>query len=73
MNKQLLQEIKKNRGLYEYLEDHSIWYIYLNRSPKYYQLLLKEYKKFKHEKNISKVEKAVDNIELISNLIKYVE
>lgn len=69
----LLNKIKSKKEEYDYLLKHSYWFIYLNRSDNYYDEFLKEFKNFKREETIQKVNRTVDNIELISNIIKFVD
>lgn len=70
MNLQILNEIKKDQKLYTYLKEHSRWYILLNRNPSLIKNLKKEYKEYNRNKTINKVNETIDNIDLISNLLK---
>lgn len=73
MNYNLLSKIKENKKEYEFLKTHSYWYKYLNRSEIYYDEFIKEFKKNKREETIQKVNSTVENIELLSNIIKFVD
>lgn len=70
MNIQTLNEIKKDQKLYTYLKEHSRWYILLNRDLSLLNDLKKEYKEFNRNKTINKINETIDNIDLISNLLK---
>lgn len=69
----LLSKIKSDKKMYEYLLHHSYWYRLLNRNPDNYTSFQKEYKKFNRENNMNKINDAIDNAELISNVIKIME
>lgn len=73
MNVQVLNKIKSIKGAYEYLHDHSYWYNYLNMSGEYLNDFLKEFRKNKREEQYNKFNSTLDNIELLSNLIKFVD
>lgn len=73
MKYNLLMKIKENKKEYEFLKTHSYWYKYLNRSEIYYDEFIKELKKNKREETIQKVNSTVENIELLSNIIKFVD
>lgn len=73
MKTSLLLKIKENKKLYEYLHDHSYWYRNLNRNEDNYNLLLKEFKEYQREMGMNKVNKTIENIELFTNMIKFVD
>ncbi len=73
MELELLLKIEKDVKLHEYLYMHSNWYRLLNRDSKNYVLLEKEFKSFKHQNTMNKVNDTIDNIELITNVMKIVE
>ena len=62
MRLDVLLEIKKDKKLHEYLRTHSYWYRFLNRDPVNLEKLKKEYKSFKREENMNKVNETIDNI-----------
>ena len=49
------------------------WYRLLNRDQKNFEALKKEYKTFKRNANFDKVNNVVENLELVSNIMKIVE
>lgn len=68
MNKQLLEQIKKDK-YYEYLKENSYFIKYLIRNPNNYKNF-KKYIKEKYQLRITdKISTAIDDIELISNII----
>ncbi len=73
MELELLLQVEKDVKLHEYLYTHSMWYRLLNRDSKNYTLLEKEFKAFKHQNTMNKVNDTIDNIELLTNVIKMVE
>lgn len=73
MEVSLALKIKEDKKLHDFLMKNSYYYILLNRNPKYYDELLKEYKKYNRNNNMEKINDAIDNAELISNIIKIME
>lgn len=73
MELSVIQKLEKDSKIHEYLENHSEWYRLLNRNALNYNDFEKEYKNFKRERNYDKVNEVVDNIELMSNIVKMVE
>ncbi len=73
MRLDILLKIKENQKIYNYLLNNSYWYRELNRNPDNYKLFLKEYKKYNRENNMNKINTAIDNAELISNVIKIID
>ena len=73
MEVSLALKLKENEKLHRYLKEHSYYYIKLNRNPKYYDELLSEYKKYNRSNHFDKINNAIDNAELISNVIKMME
>lgn len=68
MNKQLLEQIKKDK-YYKYLKENSYFIKYLIRNPNNYKNF-KKYIKEKYQLRITdKISTAIDDIELISNII----
>ncbi len=73
MELSIVLEIEKDAKLHEYLMHHSYWYRLLNRDQKNFEALKKEYKTFKRNANFDKVNNVVENLELVSNIMKIVE
>lgn len=73
MELELLLKIDEDPKMHEYLYAHSEWYRYLNRNKSNFEVFKKEYKNFKHNNTMSKVNDTIDNIELITNILKIVE
>lgn len=72
METTILLELEKNPKLHEYLMMNSIWYVYLNRDVLQLEELKKHFKEYKRNSTINKVDKTVDNIELLTNIMKIV-
>ena len=73
MEASLALKIKEDKKLHDFLMKNSHYYILLNRNPKYYDELLKEYKKYNRTKTTEKINDVIDNAELISNIVKIME
>lgn len=73
MELSIILELEKDAKLHQYLKDHSYWYRLLNRNKNNFENLKKEFKNYKRENNFNKINNAVDNIELVSNIMKFVE
>lgn len=69
----VLLKIKENVKIYNYLHENSYLYRKLNRNSAFYEELLKRYKSDNRTKNLNKVNEAIDNAEMISNILKVVE
>ena len=69
---QVLIEIEKDQKLHAYLKSHSRWYLLLNRDANSLNSLKKEYKEYKRNNTMKKVDETVDNIELLTNIMKIV-
>lgn len=72
MEVELALKIRSDEKLHNYLIMHSSWYRLLNRDSSNYDKLVAEYKKNKRDENFNKFNEAVDNIDLITNVIKMV-
>lgn len=66
----ILLKIKENPKLYSFLTDNSYFYRILNRDSNNYDILLKEFKKFRKEVSSNKINETIDNIDTISDIIK---
>lgn len=73
MEVSLALKIRENAKLYNYLKHHSEIYVKLNRNKDYYNELLKEFKKYNRETNMTKINDAIDNAEMISSILKIME
>lgn len=73
MELEIVFSLEKDEKFHEYLRNHSQWYRLLNRDKKNLDKLLKEYKSFKRENNMNKVNDAIENLELITNVVKFME
>lgn len=72
METQVLIEIEKDQKLHAYLKSHSRWFLLLNRDATSLNALKKEYKEYKRNNTMKKVDETVDNIELLTNIMKIV-
>lgn len=73
MEIEVIFKLENDEKLHEYLMNHSSWYRKLNRDSEEIDKLIKEFKSFKREKNFTKVNEVVENIELMTNIMKFVE
>lgn len=72
MEMEILLKLENDAKLHEYLYEHSNWYRLLNRDKKNFDNLKNNYKSFKHNNTMNKVNDTIDNIELITNILKVV-
>lgn len=70
MSIELINKIKEDPKLYEYLKNNSEWYTILNRNETKFNDLLKAYKEYKHNNNLKNIDNIIDNVDLISSLLK---
>ena len=68
MNKQLLEQIKKEK-YYNYLKQNSYFIKYLIRDPLFYKTFKKFIKENYHLRVTDKISNAIDDIELINNIL----
>lgn len=66
-------KIKENKKFHEYLISHSYWYKLLNRNEDNLKLLIKEFKSYNRNVTVNKVNTAIDNAELLSNIVKMID
>ena len=60
----------KNNPLYlEYLHTHSYWYKILNRNPNKFNDFVEEVKNKYHLRQTDKIKKALDTVDMISNIL----
>ena len=69
----VLLKIKEDKKMYEYLHNHSYWYKDLNRDPVNFHKFNKAYKEYKKEVGMNKLNSTIENIELFTNIIKFVD
>ena len=73
MELDLLYKIKNNQKHYDYLRTHSYWYKYLNRDSNNYKSFINEYKKYNREVTTNKVNDTINNIDMVTNILKVLE
>ena len=73
MELDLLFKIKNNKKHYDYLRTHSYWYKYLNRDSNNYKVFINEYKKYNREMTTNKVNDTINNIDMVTNILKVLE
>ena len=73
MELDLIYKIKNNKKHYDYLRTHSYWYKYLNRDSNNYKTFLNEYKKYNREMTTNKVNDTINNIDMMTNILKVLE
>ena len=68
-----MYKIKSDKKQYEYLRKNSYWYKYLNRNPNYYKDFLDAYKKNNRAETTNKVSNTINNIGMVTNILKVIE
>ena len=69
MKKETLEVIRNNPIIYQYLRDNSSWYKELNRNSNVVDNILKEAKKYYKVRGIDKLEKAIEQIDMITTFM----
>ena len=70
MELNIIYKIKQNKKHYNFLRTHSYWYKYLNRNSSNYEKFIQEYKKYSRETTTNKVNDTINNIDMVTNIIK---
>ena len=73
MELDIMYNIKQDKKHYGYLRTHSYWYKYLNRNRNNYKLFLEEYKKYNRSVTTNKVNDTINNIDMVTNILKVLE
>ena len=73
MELSILNKIRSNKKHYDFLRSHSYWYKYLNRNPDNLKKFLSEYKKYSRETTTNKVNDTINNIDMVTNILKVLE
>ena len=73
MELNLLYELYKDEKMHKYLKLNSEWYKYLNRNPNNYEIFKKKKKKQYRLNPTDKINDALDNIDLMSNILETLE
>ncbi len=68
-----MYKIKSEKKHYDFLRTHSIWYKYLNRDSSNYKVFLEEYKKFNRNETTLKISNTINNIDMVTNILKVLE
>ena len=68
-----MYKIKSNKKHYDFLRTHSYWYKYLNRDSNNYKLFLAEYKKYNREVTTNKVNDTINNLDMMTDILKVLE
>lgn len=69
MTIELQNKIKSTKHYYEYLKDNSSWYIILNRNPSFFNQFESYLKDHYHLRITDRVSSAIDNIDLVTNVL----
>lgn len=69
MSLQVQFAIKNNPYYVSYLRENSYWYKILNRNPKAFKEFEEEAKTYYHLRPSDRVEKAINTINIVTNLI----
>lgn len=70
MELDVIYKIKNNKKHYDFLRTHSNWYKYLNRDSNNYKFFLNDYKKYSREVTTNKVNDTINNIDMVTNILK---
>lgn len=73
MELSIIYKIKQDKKQYDYLRRNSYWYKYLNRDPNNYKLFLETYKKNSRSETTNKVNDTINNIGMVTNILKVIE
>ena len=69
MNLHLQYIINQDQRQKQFLRENSYWYKYLNRSEKYYKDFINDMKDKYHLKPSDKINKMIENINMISTFL----
>lgn len=69
MKKETLEVIRNNPIIYQYLRDNSSWYKELNRNSNVVDNILKEAKKYYKVRGIDRLERAIEQIDMITTFM----
>jgi len=69
MELELQKKLLDTPKMYQYLKENSYWIKYLNRNPELYKEFQAKMKELYHERATDKLSSAIDNIDLISNVL----
>ena len=58
-----------NPKMYEHLKENSYYIKYLNRDSLYYKEFVERMKELYHERTTDKISDAIDNMDIISNVL----
>ena len=70
MNKNSLYILKNNDNLMEYFFDNSYLYKNLNRDHTFIKKINDDYKKYKRDNSLNKINDYLDNFDMLATLIK---
>lgn len=73
MELSIIYKIKQDKKHYNYLRMHSYWYKILNRNPKNYKDFIDAYKKYNRNVTTNKVNDTINNIDMVTNILKIIE
>ena len=73
MELSIIYKIKQDKKHYDYLRSHSYWYKYLNRDPNNYKLFLEAYKKYSRSLTTNKLSDTINNIDMVTNILKVLD
>ncbi len=73
MELDIMYKIKQDKKHYDYLRSHTYWYKYLNRDRKNYDKFLNAYKKYNRNVTTNKVNDTINNIDMVTNILKVLE
>ena len=73
MELNIIYKIKSQQKQYDYLRSHSYWYKYLNRDSNNYKKFINAYKKYSRETTTNKVQDTINNIDMVTNILKVLE
>ena len=69
MELELQKELIENKKMYQHLKENSYYFKYLNRDERFYKDFTEKMKELYHERTTDKISDAIDNMDLISNVL----
>ncbi len=69
MNIELQFKLRSNPIYFKYLHENSYWYKILNRNPDKFNEFVEEVKTKYHLRPTDKIKKAIDTVDMLSNVL----
>ncbi len=69
MELELQKKMIDTPKMYQHLKENSYWIKYLNRDANSYKEFVEQMKELYHERTTDKISDAIDNLDLVSNVL----